>query len=401
MDTPKSETSTKVGFSYPMLSRANYTTWSVKMKVYMQAQGVWEAIEPEDPKTKAETKKDKMALAIIYQGIPEDMLLIVAEKKSAKEAWEAIKTMSVGGDRVQKAKVQTLKTELEMLRMRDTEQLDEFCMKLYGIVTNIRVLGEKVEEAYVVKKLLRSVPSKYLQIASTIEQFGDLEQMTVEEIVGRLKAHEERIRGQIDSTGNQLMLTEDEWVKREAHEGRLLLTREEWIKKSGKGFADNKGRRETDNRGTRGGRDRSKVRCFNCSSLGHYASECRKPRKGKEADLEANLNQTEDEGPALLLTEKTGEDKGIVMLNEGNVIPKLGSVTDRGVETNLWYLDNGASNHMTGIRSIFNDMDETVTGQVRFGDGSTVEIRGKGSVMFKCKNGENRVLREVYYIPTL
>lgn len=114
-----------------------------------------------------------------------------------------------------------------------------------------------------------------------------------------------------------------------------------------------------------------------------------------------NLNQTEDEGPALLLTEKTVEDRVVVMLNEGNVIPKLGPVVDRGVETNLWYLDNGASNHMTGIKSKFKDMDETVTGQVRFEDGSTVEIQGKGTVMFKCKNGENCLLREVYYIPTL
>lgn len=98
-ETSKSET-TKMGLSYPMLSRVNYTAWSVKMKVFMQAQGVWEAIESDDPKAKTEAKKDKMALTIIYQGIPEDMLLIVAEKKSAKEAWETIKTMSVGSDRV-------------------------------------------------------------------------------------------------------------------------------------------------------------------------------------------------------------------------------------------------------------------------------------------------------------
>lgn len=38
---------------------------------------------------------------------------------------------------------------------------------------------------------------------------------------------------------------------------------------------------------------------------------------------------------------------------------------------------------------------------MKFGDGSTVKIQGKGTVMFKCKNGENRVFREVYFIPTL
>lgn len=40
-------------------------------------------------------------------------------------------------------------------------------------------------------------------------------------------------------------------------------------------------------------------------------------------------------------------------------------------------------------------------GQVRFGDGSTVDIKGKGSILFKCKNGEELIFNEVHYIPTL
>ncbi|KAL8101290.1 hypothetical protein AgCh_033242 [Apium graveolens] len=56
---------------------------------------------------------------------------------------------------------------------------------------------------------------------------------------------------------------------------------------------------------------------------------------------------------------------------------------------------------MTGLRSKFNKLDERVTGQVKFGDGSLVEIKGKGSVMFKFKNGEERIFHEVYYIPSL
>ncbi|GJS05798.1 ribonuclease H-like domain, reverse transcriptase, RNA-dependent DNA polymerase [Tanacetum coccineum] len=42
-----------------------------------------------------------------------------------------------------------------------------------------------------------------------------------------------------------------------------------------------------------------------------------------------------------------------------------------------WYLDNGASNHMTGIRDHFENLDEKVSGRVKFGDGSYIEIKGK------------------------
>lgn len=86
-----------------------------------------------------------------------------------------------------------------------------------------------------VKKLLRAVPSKFLQIASAIEQFGNLEKMYVEEVVGSLKAHEERLRGQTESSGeHKLLLTEEEWTKRENNEGKLLLIREEWLKRTKK-----------------------------------------------------------------------------------------------------------------------------------------------------------------------
>lgn len=46
-------------------------------------------------------------------------------------------------------------------------------------------------------------------------------------------------------------------------------------------------------------------------------------------------------------------------------------------------------------------LDENVVGRVKFGDGSTVDIRGKGSVVFKCRDGDERTLHEVYFIPTL
>ncbi|KAK1678189.1 hypothetical protein QYE76_039037 [Lolium multiflorum] len=56
---------------------------------------------------------------------------------------------------------------------------------------------------------------------------------------------------------------------------------------------------------------------------------------------------------------------------------------------------------MTGDRRMFSTIDGTVTGTVKFGDGSVVEICGKGSIMFMCKNQGHRVLTEVYLIPRL
>ncbi|XP_074363167.1 uncharacterized protein LOC141704404 [Apium graveolens] len=230
-----------VGLSYPTLTRENYTAWSMKMRVFMQAHGVWDTIESSDPKIKFEDKIDKVALAMIYQGVPEDVLLSLADKRTAKEAWVAIKTL---------------------------------CQDEWARV-NIRALGEEVSESYIVKKLLRAVPSKFLQIASTIEQFGDLEKMSVEEAVGSLKAHEERLKGQTDKRSDQLLLTKEEWLKSERNEEKLLLTKEEWQKRSNRGGTDG----SANPRG-RWGRDKSRIKCYNCHVYGHYMAESKaKTRK--------------------------------------------------------------------------------------------------------------------------
>ena len=89
----------------------------------------------------------------------------------------------------------------------------------------------------------------------------------------------------------------------------------------------------------------------------------------------------------------------IVFLNENLVNPKkFEAETD---STDIWYLDNGASNHMSGNRSFFYEFDNSITGQVRFGDDSRIDIMGKGSFRFIIKKGEKKVLRNVYYIPAL
>jgi hypothetical protein len=62
-------------------------------------------------------------------------------------------------------------------------------MRINGLVTSLRELGEKMEDTQVVRKIL-CVISKKLRQVGVIEMLADLDTMTVEQLVGRLRVTE-------------------------------------------------------------------------------------------------------------------------------------------------------------------------------------------------------------------
>nr|GEY14431.1 zinc finger, CCHC-type [Tanacetum cinerariifolium] len=150
------------------------------------------------------------------------LIVSTAEPKNIKEAmadfaWiEAMQEelhQHIGEERVQQARLQTLKSDFEMLHMKEDETIDTFTGKLTTLVNKVASLGHTIEDQTLVRKLLNAVPDRYLQIVASIEQYSVLSEMTLEEAVGRLKTYEERIKykkgKQVDNQ-EKLMFTRHE-----------------------------------------------------------------------------------------------------------------------------------------------------------------------------------------------
>ncbi|XP_076904948.1 uncharacterized protein LOC143560552 [Bidens hawaiensis] len=156
------------------------------------------------------------------------------------------------------------------------------------------------------------------------------------------------------------------------------------------------------NRGSQGGsnegdkrkgkKDYSEVQCFRCDEFGHFVSRCPERRKEREA----HLAEVKEKDPSIYMVQYVPEK---VYLNEQKVIPK--DYKGGSDEQDLWYLDNGASNHMTGNLSFFSELNKRVGSKVKFGDGSYVDICRKGSILLVGKTGEQQLLTDIFYIPSL
>lgn len=131
-------------------------------------------------------------MGALLRSVPREMWQTLGAKKSVKEAWELVKTMRMGSDRVKDVNAQRLLKEFENIGFKEGETIDDFGMRITNLVANLKALGETIEDTRVVKKFLRVAPARFSQVVVSIEMFCDLKIMTVEELVGRLRAAEDR-----------------------------------------------------------------------------------------------------------------------------------------------------------------------------------------------------------------
>nr|GEW11679.1 ribonuclease H-like domain, reverse transcriptase, RNA-dependent DNA polymerase [Tanacetum cinerariifolium] len=271
------------------------------MQIILEANGLWKMIEPNE-KTEADNKKDKTAITFLYQALPVEQLLQITKHKTAKAIWDALKIRHIGEERVQQARLQTLKSDFEMLHMKEDETINTFTGKLTTLVNKAASLGHTIEDQTLVRKLLNVVPDKYLQIVASMEQSSDLSEMTLEEAVGRLKTYEERIKykkGKHVDNQEKLMST------RRENKGKYFRGhgRGKYKFSQGRNHENIKEKRkegETSHRSYNKNNfkklsyDTSKLRCYKCKKIWHIAPDCPLRTKPNEQSnlVEEDLEQT-------------------------------------------------------------------------------------------------------------
>ena len=143
-----------------------------------------------DKATLALANANSKAINAIFCGVSIDEFHKISHVETTKETWTILETTYKGTKKVKDIKLQMLTTIFEELKMGDNESFDSFYGKLNEIVIAKLNLGEKIEDAKVVRKILRSLPKSFRAKVIAIEESKDLDEIKIQELIGSLQTYE-------------------------------------------------------------------------------------------------------------------------------------------------------------------------------------------------------------------
>ncbi|XP_058726405.1 uncharacterized protein LOC131597746 [Vicia villosa] len=201
---------------------------------------------------------------------------------------------------------------------------------------------------------------------------NQLETLKLEDSVGSLEAHEIRI-----------------FKRKGVQDSIKALKAQSWKKNGGsnkfKGKVDKtQGKKPWSNPRKQQAKDRT----FESSKRGggNYQKE-KTDKKGVKKDN--GLIKGKDEGVNLACKDSDDYEGMVVMV----------AIAYNHIESKIWFLDSGCSNHMTGQKVWLAGFDESKKSKVKIADNNLLQAEGTGNIVFQMSNGGKAMIKDILYVP--
>jgi hypothetical protein len=136
---------------------------------------------------KENKSRDARALGMIQRGVSETIFPRIMGATRAKEAGAILQEEFQGDKKVRAIKLQTLRRDFENMRMKD------YSTRFLELVNQIKAYGEDMPDRRIVEKILISLHKKFDPMVAVIEETKELSSFGVQELLGSLKSHEQRL----------------------------------------------------------------------------------------------------------------------------------------------------------------------------------------------------------------
>lgn len=361
----------KSGIKIDKLNRSNYHIWKQKIELILAHREVDDVVDELNPfsptKDPVEYKKweqrDKQARVLIGLSLSDDMLENIRGCTSSKSMLDKINNVFRRRTLLNKMRV---RREFHTVEMRAGEGMLSFINRVKELGSVLRSMEANLDEQEIAMTILCGLPPEYEALVTTLDALSaDSAVFNLDLVESRLLQEEQRQQQKQTSNADATALISNSYRRRPTSNQRQPA-------------------------------------CTYCGRRGHSEQKCwdkhpsmrpqkfsaREPLRANQAFVSSTINGE---------SEDTGDESVCLFLKPEGNNPQANSKS-------VWFIDSGASAHMTHDKQLFSSLCDIVPFPVQMGDNSELTVTGKGVVDLKLRvNGAWKYikLQDVLYVPYL
>lgn len=251
---------------------AKFRSWKTRILLILEENEIQNYVkenvpEPEDNEEKAKHKKNEAkANRILIDSVKDHLIPHISELKDAKKMFDTLLGLFKSKNTSRKL---ALRNQLRCITMTKSDSVAIYFMKISQLKDQLKAIGDIVDEAELVTISLNELSSSWDSFVQSIcgrENLPKFDRLWMDYVQEEARVlSKNSLQKPQDDEGTQALA-----VHARKGKGKRNLGKKNTGRRSSPAHEHKK-------------KDLSRIKCWNCSTFGHYASHCpERKRKGKQ-----------------------------------------------------------------------------------------------------------------------